>query len=149
MAELSRQKEQQVQGPWGQSWGGRSERQWGRQLLCTGAGAGLTGSLSISVWPGHTGSGSGPPLAESPAEMWCERTQPLAGSQAAPRWESTVKGGGQDPSRDPGGGGRWLGQGTAVVRSGQRLAAVGGQLFFNGIEMDCRERKGLAMFVRP
>lgn len=48
MAELSRQKEQQVQGPWGQSWGGRSERQWGRQLLCTGAGAGLTGSLALA-----------------------------------------------------------------------------------------------------
>ena len=101
MAELSRQKEQQVQGPWGQSWGGRSERQRGRQLLCTGAGAGLMGSLGVSVWPGHTGSGSGPPLAESPAEMWCERTQPLAGSQAALRWESTVKGGGPGPKQGP------------------------------------------------
>lgn len=58
MAELSRQKERQVQRPWGQGWGGRSERWQGRQLLCSGDGAGVTGRLGISIWLGHTGSGT-------------------------------------------------------------------------------------------
>ena len=47
-----------MQMPWGQSWGGRSDSGQGRQLLCSGAGAGLTGRLAVSVWPGHTGSGT-------------------------------------------------------------------------------------------
>lgn len=78
MAELSSQEEQQVQRPWGQSWGSRS----GRQLLCSGAGQGWRGAWALASGRGTQAQGRGPPLAESPAEMWHERTRPSAGPKA-------------------------------------------------------------------
>lgn len=144
MAELSSQEEQQVQRPWGPGWGSRS----GKAAAVQWSWAGLSGCLGISIWPGHTGSGTWASHAESPAEMWHgPGLGPQQDERAALRVHS--EGWGPGPRRDTGGRGWWQRRETAVVRSGPEAGGGWRAAFLNAFEVDCRDRKELAALVRP